>query len=71
MVTTVMTAFQAKMVLVSKLRLLHTQDQQVERHHRIMVGLPQFRQLQKVIICGLRLFGLTRTIPVKQDIQLR
>ncbi|AAK56821.1 hypothetical protein BK5-Tp23 [Lactococcus phage BK5-T] len=69
MVTTVMTAFQAKMVLVSKLRLLHTQDQQVERHHRIMVGLPQFRQLQKVIICGLRLFGLIRITHLKRVIQ--
>ncbi|RXS50824.1 hypothetical protein ES032_09850, partial [Lactococcus lactis] len=35
----------------------------------LVVGLLQFRQLQQVVICGLRLFGLIRIIPAKQGIQ--
>ncbi|KST93222.1 hypothetical protein LKF24_1645 [Lactococcus lactis subsp. lactis] len=57
------------MVLVSKLRPLHMQVQQVEQRHRLAAGLPQFRQLKQVVICGLRLFGLIRIIPAKQGIQ--
>ncbi|EQC58388.1 hypothetical protein LLT6_05445 [Lactococcus cremoris subsp. cremoris TIFN6] len=48
---------------------MRMQAQQVEQRHRLAVGLPQFRQLQQVVICGLRLFGLIRIIPVKQGIQ--
>ena len=64
-----MTELLVKMVLVSKLRPLHMQALQVAQQHQLAVGLQQFRQLQQVVICGLRLFGLTRTIPVKQGIQ--
>ncbi|QGT53571.1 hypothetical protein CHPC974_001236 [Lactococcus phage CHPC974] len=69
--TTVMMELLVKMVLVSKLRPLPMQAQQVEQQHQLAVGLLQFRQLQQVVICGLRPFGLIRTILVKQGIQLR
>ena len=61
----------ARTALVLKLRPLHTQVQQMERQHQILVGLPQFQQLQQVTTYGLRLFGLIRIIPAKQDIPLQ
>ncbi|PAK65935.1 hypothetical protein CRM88_13735 [Lactococcus lactis] len=68
---TVMTELLVKMVLVSKLRPLRMQAQQAERQHQQMSGLPQFQQLQQVVISGLRLSGPILTVRVKQAILLQ